>query len=186
MNPDTRVCRRCIDAVEFRALARGFDDVEPAFLGMSPRWVRCAQHPFIEPAARKIIATNAALLNSGQVGSLACTNWWLGANAGAATLRRAPRGSLSLSVANPAAREARHWKRAHTMRIRGLGHGAGCQEPAHRRRCQTVAGRFRTTTVRTLAVRKLRAVRRQRLSGSIVVSRRRHDRQERRSRLCRY
>ena len=70
MNPDTRVCRRRIDAVEFRALARGFDGVEPAFLGMSPRRVRCAQHPFIEPAARKIIATNAALLNSGQVGSL--------------------------------------------------------------------------------------------------------------------
>src|SRR6516225_12001398 len=66
----TRVCRRRTDAVEFRALARGFDGVEPAFLGMSPRRVRCAQHPFIEPAARKIIATNAALVNSGQVGSL--------------------------------------------------------------------------------------------------------------------
>jgi hypothetical protein len=35
MNPDTRVCRRCIDAVEFRALATGhcFDGLEPAFLG---------------------------------------------------------------------------------------------------------------------------------------------------------
>jgi hypothetical protein len=60
MNPDTRVCRRCIDAVEFRALARGFGGVEPAFLWISETG-RCPQHPFIEPAARKIIAINAAL-----------------------------------------------------------------------------------------------------------------------------
>ena len=45
MNPDTRVSRRCIDAVEFRGRwpeAIGFDGVEPAFLGMSRRRVRCA------------------------------------------------------------------------------------------------------------------------------------------------
>jgi hypothetical protein len=132
MNPDTRVCRRCIDAVEFRALARGFDGVEPAFLGMSPRWVRCAQHPFIEPAARKIIAINAALLNSGQVGSPSVHQMVARRERGRRNSEAAPRGSLSLSVANPAPRagdsyrEARHWNRAHTMRIRGLGHGAGC------------------------------------------------------------
>jgi plasmid stabilization system protein ParE len=191
MNPDTRVCRRCIDAVEFRALARGFDGVEPAFLGMSPRWVRCAQHPFIEPAARKIIAINAALLNSGQVGSPSVHQMVARRERGRRN-SEADASRLTEFVSGKPGRTC--WRLISrsptiigTAPIRcGLAVSALAAKNRSPPPMPGCCRSLRTTTVRALAVRKLRAVRRQRLSGSIVVSRRRHDRQERRSRLCRY
>ena len=66
MNPDTRVCRRCIDAVEFRALATGhcFDGLEPAFLGDAAETSvslasAVAQYAGPGPRRGRIIARNA-------------------------------------------------------------------------------------------------------------------------------
>jgi len=79
---------------------------------------------------------------------------------------RKPPGPFRGSVGCPS-RPALEGDRSTSIRgqRRGLSAaGAGCQEPAHRRRCEAVAGCLRTTTVCALAVRKLRALRRRRPS----------------------
>src|SRR5262249_960381 len=170
MNPDTRVCRRCIDAVEFRSLARGFDGVEPAFFWMAPRRVRCAQHSFIEPAARKIIAINAALLNSGQVGSPSVHQLVARRERGRRD-SEADASQLTEFVSGKPGRTC--WRLISrsptiigTAPIRcGLALSATALAAKNRSPppmpgcCRSL----RTTTVRALAVRKLRAVRGQRL-----------------------